>query len=126
MARILLAEDEDVLRMLVLDTLEDEGYTIDEATDGDEAYQKIMSETYDLVLLDYMMPGMTGLEVIEKVRQHPEKQELKIMMLTAKSQQSDRERAEEIGANYFFSKPFSPLELIDVVGGILSDNQMDQ
>ncbi|RJP01834.1 response regulator [Exiguobacterium sp. RIT452] len=125
MARILLAEDEDVLRMLVLDTLEDEGYTIDEATDGDEAYQKIMSEHYDLVLLDYMMPGMTGIEVIEKVRQHPDKQQLKIMMLTAKSQQSDRERAEEIGANYFFSKPFSPLELIDVVGGILSDHPVD-
>ena len=68
MARILLAEDEDVLRMLVLDTLEDEGYTIDEATDGDEAYQKIMNTEYDLVLLDYMMPGMTGIEVIEKVR----------------------------------------------------------
>lgn len=125
MARILLAEDEDVLRMLVLDTLEDEGYLIDEATDGDEAYQKIMSTEYDLVLLDYMMPGMTGIEVIEKVRQHPDKQQLKIMMLTAKSQQSDRERAEEIGANYFFSKPFSPLELIDVVGGILSDHQVD-
>jgi CheY-like chemotaxis protein len=124
MARILLAEDEDVLRMLVLDTLEDEGYTIDEATDGDEAYQKIMNTEYDLVLLDYMMPGMTGIEVIEKVRQHPDKQHLKIMMLTAKSQQSDRERAEEIGANYFFSKPFSPLELIDVVGGILSDHQV--
>lgn len=125
MARILLAEDEDVLRMLVLDTLEDEGYTIDEATDGDEAYQKIMSQYYDLVLLDYMMPGMTGIEVIEKVRRHPDKQNLKIMMLTAKSQQSDRERAEEIGANYFFSKPFSPLELIDVVGGILSDHPVD-
>ena len=125
MARILLAEDEDVLRMLVLDTLEDEGYTIDEATDGDEAYQKIMSQHYDLVLLDYMMPGMTGIEVIEKVRRHPDKQQLKIMMLTAKSQQYDRERAEEIGANYFFSKPFSPLELIDVVGGILSDHQVD-
>ncbi|ACB60212.1 MULTISPECIES: response regulator [Exiguobacterium] len=125
MARILLAEDEDVLRMLVLDTLEDEGYTIDEATDGDEAYQKIMSQHYDLVLLDYMMPGMTGIEVIEKVRRHPDKQNLKIMMLTAKSQQSDRERAEEIGANYFFSKPFSPLELIDVVGGILSDHPVD-
>lgn len=125
MARILLAEDEDVLRMLVLDTLEDEGYTIDEATDGDEAYQKIMSQHYDLVLLDYMMPGMTGIEVIEKVRRHPDKQNLKIMMLTAKSQQSDRERAEEIGANYFFSKPFSPLELMDVVGGILSDHPVD-
>ncbi|RDB34878.1 response regulator transcription factor [Exiguobacterium sp. RIT594] len=125
MARILLAEDEDVLRMLVLDTLEDEGYTIDEATDGDEAYQKIMSQHYDLVLLDYMMPGMTGIEVIEKVRRHPDKQNLKIMMLTAKSQQSDRERAEEIGANYFFSKPFSPLELIGVVGGILSDHPVD-
>ena len=125
MARILLAEDEDVLRMLVLDTLEDEGYTIDEATDGDEAYQKIMSQHYDLVLLDYMMPGMTGIEVIEKVRRHPDKQNLKIMMLTAKSQQSDRERAEEIGANYFFSKPFSPLELMDVVGGILSEHPVD-
>jgi CheY-like chemotaxis protein len=72
-----------------------------------------------------MMPGMTGIEVIEKVRRHPDKQNLKIMMLTAKSQQSDRERAEEIGANYFFSKPFSPLELIDVVGGILSDHPVD-
>lgn len=121
MARILLAEDEDVLRMLVMDSLEDEGYDIDEAVDGTEAFEKIQTNEYDLVLLDYMMPGMTGVEVIEKVRQLPGKAELQIMMLTAKSQKSDQDLARKVGANYFLAKPFSPMELISIVGEILDD-----
>jgi len=121
MARILLAEDEDVLRMLVMDSLEDEGYDIDEAVDGTEAFEKIQANEYDLVLLDYMMPGMTGVEVIEKVRQLPEKADLQIMMLTAKSQKSDQDLARKVGANYFLAKPFSPMELISIVGEILDD-----
>jgi CheY-like chemotaxis protein len=117
--RILLAEDEEVLRMLIVDTLEDNGYEIDEASDGLEALQYITENEYDLVLVDYMMPGLTGLEVIEKVRSIPSKQHLKIMMLTAKSQQKDEERAKQVGANYFLAKPFSPLKLAELVGEIL-------
>ena len=68
MAKILLAEDEEILRMLVVDTLEDEGYTIDEACDGEEAYHLIQKNSYDLIILDYMMPVYTGLELIEMIR----------------------------------------------------------
>lgn len=121
--RILLAEDEDVLRMLVVDTLEDEGYEIDEACDGEEALEKIAQQEYDLVLLDYMMPGMTGLDVTEKVRLMPERAGLKILMLTAKSQKSDQDLARQIGVNYFMAKPFSPIELLDLVDKILGGTE---
>lgn len=115
MKRLLLAEDEEVLRMLIADTLEDEGYMIDEASDGLEALDLIKNNDYDLVIVDYMMPGLTGIEVIESVRAIPSKSETKIMMLTAKSQQKDEEKALSSGANYFLAKPFSPLKLADLV-----------
>ncbi|MCA1029825.1 response regulator [Bacillus timonensis] len=121
MNKILLAEDEEVLRMLVVDTLEDEGYSIDEACDGEEALQLITQNNYDLILLDFMMPVYTGLEVIEKVRQLPGKNEVKIMMLSAKNQQADQQRVLEAGANYFMSKPFSPIDLLSRIEEILRD-----
>lgn len=77
MAKILLAEDEEVLRMLVVDTLEDEGHDIDEACDGEEAIEMIKQNDYDLILLDYMMPIYTGLEVIQHVRNMPDKKTCK-------------------------------------------------
>lgn len=118
--RLLIAEDEEILRMLIVDTLEDDGYDIDEAEDGAEAYNFIQDNDYDLVLLDYMMPEMTGLEVIKKVRSEGN-MDVKIMMLTAKAQKKDEEIAREAGANYFISKPFSPVELASVVEDILGE-----
>ncbi|MBE4908935.1 response regulator [Bacillus luteolus] len=123
MAKLLLAEDEEVLRMLIVDTLEDEGYEIDEACDGQEAYEFICEKEYDLIILDFMMPVMTGLEVIEKIRVIPSKQDVKVMMLSAKNQQSDQEQVLNAGANYFISKPFSPLELVKRVEEILSEGK---
>ena len=119
MAKILLAEDEEVLRMLVVDTLEDEGHDIDEACDGEEAIEMIKQNDYDLILLDYMMPIYTGLEVIQHVRNMPDKKHVKIMMLSAKSQQADKERVLAAGADYFMAKPYSPLELVERIGAIL-------
>jgi CheY-like chemotaxis protein len=119
--KLLLAEDEEVLRMLVVDTLEDEGYEIDEACDGEEAYELIERNDYDLVIIDYMMPQMTGLEVIEKVRKHPEKKDIRILMLSAKSQKVDQDRVLLAGADYFISKPFSPLYLVEKVEEILGE-----
>ncbi|MCE4051121.1 MULTISPECIES: response regulator transcription factor [Bacillaceae] len=122
MKRILLAEDEDVLRMLIVDTLEDEDYVVDEAPDGEEALQLIAKNDYDLLILDYMMPIMTGLEVIQKVRADEEKKHLKIMMLSAKNQTNEQNHILEAGADYFMAKPFSPLALLDKVGDILDED----
>ncbi|MTH55657.1 response regulator [Bacillus mangrovi] len=119
MSRILLAEDEEILRMLISDTLEDDGYELDEAQDGEEALKKMIAEEYDLILLDYMMPVYTGLEVIERVRSVPERRDVKILMLSAKSQMADQQAALQAGADYFMAKPFSPIQLSEKVGEIL-------
>jgi len=123
MKRILLAEDEEVLRMLVVDTLEDEDYVVDEAADGMEAIQLLESNTYDLIILDYMMPGYTGLEIIEKIQSSENKNQGKILMLSAKSQQFEQERILEAGADYFMAKPFSPLKLIEKIEVILHETE---
>lgn len=121
MAKILLAEDEEVLRMLVVDTLEDEGYSIDEASDGEEAYNLIKQNSYDLILLDYMMPVYTGLELIEMIRK--DHNTTKIMMLSAKSQSADQQKVLDAGANYFMSKPFSPISLVERIEEILGESE---
>lgn len=117
--KILIVDDEEILRMLIADTLEFEGYTIEEAEDGREGYRKIASNQYDLVLLDYMMPHLTGMEVLEKMQ--PLALEVPVIMLTAKAQQADREMAHQYGANYFMPKPFSPAELVTLIKQILGD-----
>lgn len=119
MKRILLAEDEEVLRMLVVDTLEENDYQVDEASDGIEAVQLVDGNNYDLLVLDFMMPGLTGLEVIHHVRQ--KNKEVKILMLSAKSQQFEQDKVIDAGANYFMAKPFSPMELKNTVEDILNE-----
>lgn len=116
--RILVVDDEDILRMLITDTLEFEGYIIDEAEDGLQAYEKITQKQYDLILLDYMMPELTGMEVLEKIKLL--NLTTPIIMLTAKTQQSDRDLAYQNGAGYFMPKPFSPSDLLDLVSEIIA------
>ena len=122
MKRILLAEDEEVLRMLVVDTLEDEDYIVDEAADGGEAMELFQNNQYDLVILDYMMPVYTGLEVIEKIRNTETKEHTKILMLSAKNQSFEQEQILQAGADYFMAKPFSPMKLLELVEDILNEN----
>lgn len=120
MKRILVADDEEILRMLICDSLEDLGFDIDEAEDGADALQKVSATVYDLLILDYMMPRLTGLEVIEQLPQEV-RERTPILMLTAKAQEADRQQAMEKGANYFMSKPFSPVELIAFVEELLHE-----
>ncbi|WP_059172810.1 response regulator transcription factor [Bacillus sp. FJAT-27445] len=120
MKRILLAEDEEILRMLVMDTLEDSGFSIDEAADGQEALDLIKQNTYDLIILDYMMPVYTGLEIIEMIQSKARSEGTKIVMLSAKSQQYEQEKVLAAGADYFISKPFSPAQLLGKVEEILN------
>lgn len=123
MKRILLAEDEEIIRMLITDTLEDEDYVVDEAADGQEALNLIIKNEYDLIILDYMMPVFTGLEVIEKIRSDQAKQEIHILMLSAKSQKFEQEKILQAGANHFMAKPFSPLDLLEKIEEILNENK---
>lgn len=115
--KILVVDDEEILRMLISDTLEFEGYTMEEAENGLEGYEKIRDTQFDLIILDYMMPHMTGIEVLRKMQ--PLKLDVPIIMLSAKAQQADREMAYSYGANYFMPKPFSPSELVTLVNQVL-------
>lgn len=111
--KVLVVDDEEILRMLLTDTLEYEGFVVEEAVDGLQALQKIQENHYDVVLLDYMMPHMTGLEVLERIQ--PMNLQTPVVMLTAKAQQADQEAAIEKGAAYFVPKPFSPNELTGLI-----------
>ncbi len=122
MQKVLVVDDEEVLRMLITDTLEDlENVEIHTAENGLEALARLSEDHYDLMILDYMMPEMTGIEVLGQLSVDM-KSVLPILMLTAKAQEVDRNRAIVAGARYFMPKPFSPIELLQIVEGILSDN----
>lgn len=123
MSRILLAEDDEILTMLIVDTLEDESWHVDEARDGREALKMLDVHKYDLVIIDYMMPIFSGVEVIEQVRRGGLNQDVAIMMLSAKSQVAEQQKALDAGANFFFQKPFSPRQLMDKVREILDEKK---
>lgn len=124
--QILIAEDEPALRFLLLETLEDEGYQVTEAEDGGLAREKLAGQSYDLIILDYMMPEATGIEVCEWLRGSGGINEDKpVILLTAKAQEKDRIRAEQAGVTLYISKPFSPLQLLDAVEELLSGTPRD-
>ncbi|CAG7614931.1 Transcriptional regulatory protein SrrA [Paenibacillus solanacearum] len=117
---ILLAEDEAALRFLLTETLKDEGYEITEAEDGQQAIDCLQSETFDLIILDYMMPERTGVEVCEWLRRHPNPNaQAPVILLTAKALEKDRERAKAAGVTQYIVKPFSPLQLLDTIGDMI-------
>jgi len=115
MKKILLADDERNLRMLVHTTLEDAEYQILEAANGTEALEMAKKEKPDLLVLDWMMPGLSGIEVAKLLREDPETANIPIIMLTAKGQERDREKGQSIGAYAYLLKPFSPLQLLEKV-----------
>jgi CheY-like chemotaxis protein len=121
--KILIADDEEPLRLLVRATLEDESgegrYEIIEAIDGNEALEIVRKERPELTLLDIQMPGLSGLEVCKILKSDPATSDLMIVMLTAKGQQSDRERGFAAGADDYFAKPFSPLDLLQLVDRVM-------
>lgn len=112
MKTLLIADDEDGVRALVRMTLEGGDYEIVEAADGDEALALARERHPDLMLLDVMMPGLSGVEVCRTLKDDPATADLRIVILTAKAQDADREEGLTAGADDYFTKPFSPLTLI--------------
>jgi CheY-like chemotaxis protein len=118
---ILLADDEANLRMLVHTTLDDPQYRILEAADGTAALELARHEHPDLLVLDWMMPGMTGIEVARVLRQDMQTARIPIIMLTAKGQEKDKEMGRALGVHAYLIKPFSPLELLEKVQEVLGE-----
>jgi DNA-binding response OmpR family regulator len=110
---ILVADDEPYIGRIIQMKLETGPYRVELVHDGRAALERLRSdESFDLVLLDIMMPHANGLEVLQEVRGLPHREGVPVIMLTAKGQEADRERAAEYGATDFLTKPFSPKKLL--------------
>ncbi len=118
MKTILIADDESSLRMLARITLDDPDYRILEAADGLTALDLVRSDKPDLLILDWMMPGLTGIEVTQSLRQDPRTATIPIIMLTAKGQDTDKAQGRAAGVKAYLVKPFSPLELLQQIQAI--------
>jgi two-component system, OmpR family, phosphate regulon response regulator PhoB len=116
---ILIVEDEEALTLLLRYNLEAEGYDVESVARGDEADIRIRERTPDLILLDWMLPGLSGIELCRRLRQRGETQRLPIIMLTARGEESERVRGLATGADDYVVKPFSVPELVARVRALL-------
>ncbi|MBT3786513.1 response regulator [bacterium] len=120
--RILIVDDEAHVRFLLEQTLEDfedYGVEIDSTSNGEEALKRIEEEQPDLMFLDVMMPRINGFEVCSRIKSCEETRKITIILLTAKGQEIDRQRGEEVGADLYLTKPFDPDEIVSVTSKFL-------
>jgi diguanylate cyclase (GGDEF)-like protein len=124
MVKILVADDDVEIQELLRFTLENEGYETIIAGDGEDAVRKAQAEKPDLMVLDVLMPKLTGYDVCEKIRQNPSTQLLPIIMLTSLTQVKDRITGIKLGADEYLAKPFEPYELVARIEGLLKRIKM--
>ena len=120
--KVLIVDDEDHLRMLIeqaLEELEDDGVELFTASNGEEALKLIISERPRVVFLDVMMPKMNGIEVCRQIKQEYRMEDVYIIILTAKGQELDKKRGEEVGADLYMTKPFDPDKLLEKARSVL-------
>ncbi len=118
-ARILIVEDEAALSTLLSYNLEKEGFAVRVAADGEQAMQALAEDPPDLVLLDWMLPHLSGIEICRQIRRGAATRDLPVIMLTARGEEADRIRGLDTGADDYVTKPFSPAELIARVRALL-------
>jgi two-component system phosphate regulon response regulator PhoB len=120
MKKVLIVDDQAEVRRLVEMTLRVGEYKVFQAQNGQEAIETAKKEKPHLIIMDIMMPGnMDGLEATRVLKNDPETNDISIIMLTAKGQKFDKEKGLEAGADDYFTKPFSPLELIKKLDEVL-------
>jgi len=120
--RVLVVDDEPHIRRVLEAILRKEGFDVLVAIDGSQGLEELDAEHVDLVILDLMMPGANGLEILSKIRSRPERPDTPVIILTAKGQDTDRDAAFAGGANDFLTKPFSPKKLIARIQEILGED----
>lgn len=118
-AKILVCDDEPVLRALIRATLAPQGYDVVEAEDGHDSVARARLERPDLIVVDMMMPGRSGLDVIAELRSDADLACVPVIVLSARTQVADREAVAAAGADRFLAKPFSPAELARLVAELV-------
>ena len=119
MAKVMIVEDEEAVSLLLRYNLEAEGFEVEQAFRGDEADIRLKEITPDLLLLDWMLPGLSGIELCRRLRMRSETERMPIIMLTARGEESERVRGLSTGADDYVVKPFSVPELIARVKALL-------
>ena len=117
--RILIVDDEQDILQLVTYNLKKEGYLVEEARTGDEALRLVRERPYQLILLDLMLPGRSGMEVCRILKKDPETAQVPIIMLTARTEEMDKVMGLETGADDYITKPFSVRELVARVKSVI-------
>ena len=118
-ASILIVEDEEPLRVLLRYNLEAEGFEVSATADGDEVETLVAEKIPDLILLDWMLPGLSGIEICRRLRAREQTRDVPVIMLTARGEEAERIRGLSTGADDYVVKPFSVPELIARVHGLL-------
>ena len=119
MQKVLVVDDERNIRNILDFSLEAEGFYVVSAGDGEEAYTKALDEAPDLIILDVMMPKGDGFETCERLKKDPRTSDIPVVLLTAKTGRDDRRRGQDVGADEYIIKPFSPARVVEVVQSLL-------
>lgn len=125
MKRILVVEDEPAIREMLGFSLTKAGFRFEEAADAEQALLAIATNPPDLVILDWMLPGMSGVDLARRLRRDELTAELPVILLTARTEENDRIRGLEVGADDYVTKPFSPRELIARINAVLRRTRAD-
>jgi CheY-like chemotaxis protein len=120
-ARVMVVEDDDTIRQLITVNLELEGFDVVTATDGQEALDLVKELAPTVMTLDVMMPRLDGWETAARLRADGDTKHIKLVLLSARAQQADLQRGEQIGVDAYLTKPFDPDQLIDIVRRLADD-----
>jgi DNA-binding response OmpR family regulator len=121
--RILIVDDDEMVLIALNELLSPEGYEVHAVSSGAEALQRLDQNSYDLLMLDVIMPEMNGFELCRKIREKEAYRETPTLFLTAKSQEEDRVQGLEAGANLFLSKPISPDKLLSIISDTIGQER---
>lgn len=124
LGKVLIADDDELFRMLIVHILQSRGLEVTEAVDGEDALEKIAADLPDLVVLDGMMPGLDGYEVLRRLKESETTRSIRVVLLTARKMENDVVKGLALGADEYLTKPFMPEELLARITRLLPNKSL--